>query len=442
MKYKLHILVSAVLLSILALNGNIIIAGVIEDSMDKINYIPYDYSAFKSDDSAGIRFEVYYQIYNRMLKFEKTGDKYEADYEIMVVVNDKKGNLLDSYKKSRSFKVPSVEKAQSRYDFRTGQVNFNLDPGKYKVDICLIDNKDNSSICTDFKVNLKSFKSKNPKVSWLELVKAVGQKQEESSPFDKANYTLIPSISNIFGTDDDPRLVFYMEIYQGDEPMEKVLVETVLRHKVKGMVYRDTIYTDLNEPVTRQIREISLSDFVAGQYELYVYLKGVRNKKLNNAYKEFKVVWTQEALLRHEFKKALRQLAYLADKSEINKLKKAETYEERLAAFNEFWRYLDPVPETPTNEAKIEFYRRVKIANRNFSYLYREGWDTDRGMIYIQYGEPDQLDDYPIVHNRRPYQEWHYYRYEKYLRFTFVDENEDGDYRLIYPYDGTGQYPY
>ena len=71
----------------------------------------------------------------------------------------------------------------------------------------------------------------------------------------------------------------------------------------------------------------------------------------------------------------------------------------------------------------------------------REGWRSDRGRIYIQYGEPDQIDDYPVAAGGRPYQLWHYYSHGAYRKFTFVDEYEDGDYRLQFPYDGLNQRP-
>ena len=71
----------------------------------------------------------------------------------------------------------------------------------------------------------------------------------------------------------------------------------------------------------------------------------------------------------------------------------------------------------------------------------RDGWRSDRGKIYIQYGEPDQIDDYPVAINGKPFQEWHYYRHGSYRKFVFVDEYEDGDYRLQYPYDGLYQRP-
>ncbi len=46
-----------------------------------------------------------------------------------------------------------------------------------------------------------------------------------------------------------------------------------------------------------------------------------------------------------------------------------------------------------TERARIfmrNYFRRVELANQYFS-SYKEGWKTDRGMIYIIYGVPDQV---------------------------------------------------
>ena len=198
---------------------------------------------------------------------------------------------------------------------------------------------------------------------------------------------------------------------------------------------------DITEPRIRQIRTVSLDGYVSGEYELFVTLRGRRNKKLTQQYREFSVRWTQKALLRHEYKKAIEQIALIANSEEIRTLEEVTGYEDRVAAFGQFWRARDPVPETPENEAKREFYRRIRVANSLFSFLYREGWRTDRGRIYVKYGEPDQIDDFPLVPDRQPYQVWHYYKQHQYRRFTFIDDTDDGDYRLAYPYDGTGMRP-
>jgi len=83
----------------------------------------------------------------------------------------------------------------------------------------------------------------------------------------------------------------------------------------------------------------------------------------------------------------------------------------------------------------------VAYANNTFTVMRREGWKTDRGRIYIQNGAPDQLDDVPMSPDLPPYQRWHYYQDGRYRRFTFVDDNFDGEYRLVYPYDGLNQRP-
>ena len=55
-----------------------------------------------------------------------------------------------------------------------------------------------------------------------------------------------------------------------------------------------------------------------------------------------------------------------------------------------FWLGKDPIYLTSVNERLLEQCRRVAYANLRFSdpTLKREGWQTDRGQIYIRYGDP------------------------------------------------------
>ena len=207
------------------------------------------------------------------------------------------------------------------------------------------------------------------------------------------------------------------------------------------MVYRDTVWTDLEQAVVRQVRDLNLNEFPAGEYELEIYLLGRRNKTLHKITEEFDVAWSPEATIRHDWKATIGQLAYIADPGELSEIKKLKSFEERKAAFDAFWEEREIPDGTSANITKQEFYRRVTFANQEFSAMRRDGWKTDRGMIYIKYGKPDEVDDEPYATNRLPYQIWHYYRRGEYLRFTFEDENQDGDFRLQYPFDGRGQRP-
>jgi len=414
----------------------------IYDKRANESYFLVDYTAFNDGDQTGkIKLELYYQIYNTILNFQEKNDIYEAEYELAIKIFDDHEMLVDSYKQDKTVKVPSEKKTESRLDYRINLVDFYLDPGKYKAKFILSDPNSNDVVEREIKINLKKYDKKKPQLSDLQLIQAVTKTGEESSVFDKGNLTLIPSVSHTFGYDDKMRLLFYMEIYQGSEIQEDVRVETVLRHDRKGMVYRDSLTTNFEGDIIKQFREISLEEFVPGKYELIVTLKGNRDKKFSIRYRDFELVWSQNSMLKYDFKSIINQLSIVADKKEIDELEKYETYEDRLRAFNAFWLARDPSPGTKENEQKTEFYRRVLVANRNFSNLYKTGWKTDRGRIYIMFGEPDQVDDYPVVANSRPYQEWHYYKGSRYRKFIFVDVNEDGDYELQYPYDGLYQRP-
>ena len=57
------------------------------------------------------------------------------------------------------------------------------------------------------------------------------------------------------------------------------------------------------------------------------------------------------------------------------------------------------------------YFRRVELANLYFS-SYKEGWKTDRGMIYLIFGLPDE------VSRTGPTEIWYYKNYKE--RFTFV----------------------
>jgi GWxTD domain-containing protein len=69
---------------------------------------------------------------------------------------------------------------------------------------------------------------------------------------------------------------------------------------------------------------------------------------------------------------------------------------ERARFVDEFWRSRDPKPETPENEFRTEFERRVAFADANFGQGEKRGSDTDRGMIFILLGPPTWAGRKPL----------------------------------------------
>jgi hypothetical protein len=75
-----------------------------------------------------------------------------------------------------------------------------------------------------------------------------------------------------------------------------------------------------------------------------------------------------------------------------------------------------------------KFYSRVMTANKLFT-SYKEGWKTDRGIIYIVYGAPSE------VYRRTGEEEWIYGERSNMLSIRFFfDQAEnplsDNDYIL------------
>ena len=118
-------------------------------------------------------------------------------------------------------------------------------------------------------------------------------------------------------------------------------------------------------------------------------------------------------------------MRYILPYSEYKKLKGTND-SEKWNTINRYWKGKDPSPETPRNELIIELNERVRFANKNFSILMH-GWRSDRGRIYIIYGEPHIMDTAYQDNIGNQYQKWVYSNGKE---FIFIDRTMSGDYRL------------
>jgi len=82
----------------------------------------------------------------------------------------------------------------------------------------------------------------------------------------------------------------------------------------------------------------------------------------------------------------IEPLAYLANETEMEEMKASPRPK---VALDEFWIKCGGNVEKSRELIRI-YYTRVLYANYYFT-SYKEGWRTDRGMIYILYGPPDKL---------------------------------------------------
>ncbi|MCK4857572.1 MAG: GWxTD domain-containing protein [candidate division Zixibacteria bacterium] len=176
----------------------------------------------------------------------------------------------------------------------------------------------------------------------------------------------------------------------------------------------------------------SLAHLPPGDYDLTLSLKQ-QGRVIARRKTGFSLKWSLASLIKNDFEHAVEQLKYIISKRERRELLEVSD-SMRLEKFEEWWASKDPTEGTPENELRDEYYRRIRYANQYYRSINREGWQTDRGMIYIKYGEPDQIDRHPFELGRKPFQIWYYYAQRR--TFVFEDNHGDGDYQLQYPYDG------
>ena len=128
-------------------------------------------------------------------------------------------------------------------------------------------------------------------------------------------------------------------------------------------------------------------------------------------------------------------MRYVMTNDERLQLKK-KSKKDKEQLFYSFWKSRDPTPETEYNELMEEYYGRVWYANEHFD-AWQPGWETDRGMIYVLFGPPDEIQrTHSSTSTSALYQTWSYYKISK--QFIFKDLNGFGDFRLETPFLGAG----
>jgi len=85
-------------------------------------------------------------------------------------------------------------------------------------------------------------------------------------------------------------------------------------------------------------------------------------------------------------------MRYVLPSDIYKKIKKYEGEELKLL-LKKYWSRMDPDADTPQNELINELNFRIKFSSSNFKELKTDGWKTDRGRIYIVYGQPKSISN-------------------------------------------------
>jgi GWxTD domain-containing protein len=135
-----------------------------------------------------------------------------------------------------------------------------------------------------------------------------------------------------------------------------------------------------------------IASLPTGNYLMVLDLLDGEGDVLARSQRKFDVLWSVYSWGRYEIE-ALGDLAYILTETEMETFKSLSPAE-RESFLKDFWAEIDPTPGTGTNEALIEYFRRVKYADQHFGGASKRGALTDRGRLYIKYGPPDDIQSY------------------------------------------------
>lgn len=372
-----------------------------------------------SEDSGMSRLQVYIQLPYDELQFIKMDTLYEARYEISVTIMDENGNEVIGKILKKKIEVTEFQQTNSRSLFDTEMVDFNLKHNHYTIIVGIEDLDSKQTRHQKREIDLLDFREFSLQMSNIILA--------DSIYLDTlGNIHPYPNVVGNYKENQDTIYIWF-EIYSSGL-LDSVRVKTVIRDLNGKVLNKRSYFKSLNKIRTPEVMKITREGFYSGKYLVEILLEG--EEKISKT-KQFSIRWLGMPVYTYDLDKAINQLRYIAKSKEIKKMKKANR-EEKMKLFKEFWNSKDPTPGTEENSVMEEYYRRVAICNSNFS-THEEGWKTDRGMVYILLGPPNEIERHPFEMSSKPYEVWLYYYVRK--EFVFVDQSGFGDYRLITPYN-------
>lgn len=412
--------------------------------------LEFDYARFFYDDSSGF-FELYYSFYEPGFKSVFEDSVESVNGSLFLKIEDAKSNEV-IVNKEYQFKSHPQKKDNGDKNL-IGVIAFQIPNGVYN---CLMVGKDTQKENSLDSINFKFEINKNIKdrltLSDIQLASSIRQSDNHNSIFYKNSYEVVPNPSLLFG-DRMPMLYFYAEIYNllEDVHSEVIKIEQNLYNSKNQLVHSKSKYIARKNNNIVEAGAINISKFPTGAYvlsliisdtllttkvisskRLFIYNPSVPDTLTETVSGNEMLASEFASMSEEEIEESYATAKYIATSNEINQWARLNEIDSKRTFMFNYWKARDEMPYTPQNETKMKYYERVKYANDRFSNIQKKGWKTDRGRVYIMYGEPSEIDRYPNQVDTKPYEVWYYHSIEGGVEFVFADITGFSEYMLLH----------
>lgn len=379
----------------------------------------FDPMIFYSSEEFKPRLDAYIEIPLENLQFKKNYDTklYDASINYTIKITNSANEVVVN--ESISDFVTTDKDMQKNLDESAKYIvkEYYLNPGSYSIEVSLTDI--NTKKDKVLKKNLSVIDYSRKDISFSDIMLVSNLKQENGKK------VITPLVDK--NIDNIKDLFLFFEIYNSkNENLTNIYSYQVTDNKNNIIEKGDFTYT-LTPGINKHFEKVQTKNMIYGDYKLEI------SDKLNGEILASKDFFNRMIGIPVNLKNLdllIDQMIYIATSDEMEKIRRSTSGDSRQKSFIEFWKSKDPSPGTSRNELMIEYYKRINTANERYSH-YIDGWKTDMGMVFIIFGEPNNIERFPFTENTKPYEVWDFYSLNK--QFIFVDESGFGDYKLTNP---------
>lgn len=421
-------------------------------AQDQINF-EFDYSRYNYDSST-VYLEVYYSVGQNNLTQRTVNDSVFVESIIHIQI---KNLNTEEFFVDKKYRIDSfIDEADSMgaRNF-VGVIGYRIPTGFYSLNVTASDlNDTTNTVMFSEPLELSSFTDMRYLISDIELAsRIISQSRNTESIFYKNTLEVIPNPAGIYGQ-NYPMLFYYSEIYNilSDTTEGGMIINKQIQNSYGTKVYEQSKNLNKSNNSIVEVGAVNVSKFPTGAYTFYINLLNTESGLGVSSSKKFFVynpgvkdttsiassasmdVMSSEfgVMSEDECDYMFSAVKYILSGDQINRYESLDSLNTKRQFMFNFWRRQDPSPGTPENEFKEEFERRIELVDTRYRTFTKRGIKTDRGRVYLVYGEPDEVELHPNDYDKKPYEIWYYNSIEGGVSFVFGDIVGYGDYELLH----------
>jgi len=397
--------------------------------------------------NVGNYLEVYMQFVSYSVVFKNEGHGLRSKVLISVEISDSSQTVY-----SDRYVLESPEAIDSVQDDFYEVIRVQLNPGKYKLKLDLFDvHKEGSEISGVIPISIEDY-SKNTKISDV-IVAEYAYPSDQASNFDKSGYHIIPMLSSFYAT-DSKNLPVYMEIYGSEKIPDSTfqlsyrVIQTKDASEVKGF---SKTSAHAKAPVVPIFESINIEDLATGNYQLEFRVSRNNNEIMAIQTYDFErsnennSMFTMENMMLDPafqasipadsvmyYLECLIPISKPAEIKNIIETIKSKNTDDARKHIQGYWSL-----SAPTNpyDSWLHYKAQVQFVEEIYGNNFQEGFETDRGRVYLKYGAPSSVNARESSPSEYPYEIWTYNKIGIYSNKRFVFYNPDlvnNAYRLLH----------